>query len=173
MTEEIMDKMDEVQAAKSETIVDAPLQDEQINAKLKATPRRKSIIIALFAVIVAIAIIAVPSYLNGTFFNRLASDVAKAHPGAHCYFGSDYFAIDSNPRDIDSDDMDLNDYLVSSNSIKAIEYVNNKLGFPTWVYQDMLDTTALMGRQNQTSGKYTVTWSYHPNKGLEVKYTKN
>lgn len=147
--------------------------DDTTPKKKGLTPKGKKIVLISIALLVIISAIAVPYYLNSTFFHRLASDVAKNCPGAHCYFGKDYFAIDTNPKDVDSSSMELMDIMVHKDSIEAIEYVNNKLGFPSWLYDDMLDTTALMGKQSESFGKYTVSWSYHPNKGLEVKYVRN
>ena len=36
----------------------------------------------------------------------------------------------------------------------------------------MLKTNALMGRQTEENDKYKVAWSYHPDDGLEVTYSK-
>lgn len=81
--------------------------------------------------------------------------------------GSDgsYLSIDTNPYDID-------DY-TASGSIQAIIDVNSALGLPDYVLDDMGSTTALMGRQSATFDDVTVSWSYHPDKGLEVTYKAN
>ena len=80
--------------------------------------------------------------------------------------GSDgsYLSIDTNPYDLD-------DY-TTDGSIQAIINVNNALGLPDYVIDDMGSTTALMGRQTETFSDIgvTVSWSYHPDKGLEVTY---
>ena len=76
-----------------------------------------------------------------------------------------YLSIDTNPYDID-------DYTVSG-SIQAIVFVNTALGLPDYVLDDMSSTTALMGRQTATFDDVTVSWSYHPDKGLEVIYKAN
>ena len=34
----------------------------------------------------------------------------------------------------------------------------------------MMKTTALMGRQEEETKKYRVSWTYHPDRGLEVTY---
>ena len=36
----------------------------------------------------------------------------------------------------------------------------------------MMKTTALMGRQSAETDKYKVSWTYHPDNGLEVTYEK-
>ena len=81
--------------------------------------------------------------------------------------GSDgsYLSIDTNPYDLD-------DYTVSG-SLQAIIDVNSALGLPDYVLNDMGSTTALMGRQTATFDDVTVSWSYHPDSGLEVTYKAN
>ena len=81
--------------------------------------------------------------------------------------GSDgsYLSIDTNPYDLD-------DYTVSG-SIQAIIDVNSALGLPDYVLDDMGSTTAIMGRQTATFDDVTVSWSYHPDRGLEVTYKAN
>ena len=80
------------------------------------------------------------------------------------YDGS-YLSIDTNPNDID-------DYFNSS-AWSAIQSVNTYLGLPASVEEQMRHTRALDGRQTITHGNYTVTWTYHPDDGLEVMYTVN
>lgn len=76
-----------------------------------------------------------------------------------------YLSIDTNPDDLDdySDD----------DAVQAIVDINYLLGLPDYLLDDMGKTTALMGRQTETFEKVTVSWSYHPNRGLEVTYKKN
>jgi len=50
--------------------------------------------------------------------------------------------------------------------------MNTKLGFSDAVYRKMLQTSALMGRQSEENSKYRVSWTYHPDSGLEVMYEK-
>lgn len=80
--------------------------------------------------------------------------------------GSDgsYLSIDTNPYDID-------DY-TTTGSIQAIIDVNSALGLPDYVLDDMGSTTAMMGRQSEDFSDLgiSVSWSYHPDKGLEVTY---
>ena len=57
-------------------------------------------------------------------------------------------------------------------ALKAIRYANEELGFNGSVYSQMMNTTALMGRQSAENDKYRVSWTYHPDDGLEVTYEK-
>jgi len=56
--------------------------------------------------------------------------------------------------------------------LEAIKYANEQLGFNDSVYAKMLETSALMGRQSEENDKYKVSWTYHPDDGLEVTYEK-
>ena len=80
--------------------------------------------------------------------------------------GSDnsYLSIDDNPYDQD-------DYYIDA-ADAAIEKINRALGLPDALYSDMLQTTWSMGKQKETYEKIgvEVTWTYHPDKGLEVTY---
>ena len=80
--------------------------------------------------------------------------------------GSDnsYLSIDDNPYDYD-------DYYIDA-ADAAIEKINRALGLPDSLYEEMLQTTWSMGKQNETytSIGVTVSWTYHPDKGLEVTY---
>ena len=95
---------------------------------------------------------------------NLYADNARANDG-------NYLKIDTNPSDEDRDSIFYNT-LVERDSLNAIKFVNEKLGFPNSLYDDMLSTTALMGRQTEENRKFVVSWSYHPDTGLEVKYEK-
>ncbi len=75
-----------------------------------------------------------------------------------------YLNIDTNPDDIE-------DYYNYS-AVQAIVSINKKLKFPDYVYDDMCQTTFSDGVRTAESGKVTVSWRYHPDKGLEVKYYK-
>ena len=50
--------------------------------------------------------------------------------------------------------------------------MNRKIGLPDSLYNDMIQTTWSMGKQQETyeSIGIKVSWTYHPNKGLEVTY---
>lgn len=57
-------------------------------------------------------------------------------------------------------------------TLKAIKHANSELGFNNYLYTQVLNTTALMGRQSTETDKYRVSWTYHPDEGLEVTYEK-
>ena len=81
-------------------------------------------------------------------------------------YGSDgsYLSIDTNPYDWDDDG------LAYVEAYYAIEDINNALGLPSSLMNDMGETTGADGKQTETFGDITVSWKYHPDKGLEVTY---
>lgn len=80
--------------------------------------------------------------------------------------GSDgtYLEIDTNPFDRD-------DYHISAAN-DAVEKINSHLGLPSSLMTEINHTSYSMGRQTQTFEKVgiTVTWTYHPDQGLEIIY---
>lgn len=83
-----------------------------------------------------------------------------------CYtLGSDksYLQVDTNPYDID-------DYY-NATYLEILKSAITALKLPNYIYQRMLKTTAMQGRQEVTANGITVSWTYHPNKGLEAMFT--
>ena len=58
----------------------------------------------------------------------------------------------------------------SIEAMDAIEKVNRELGFNDSVAQEMQQTRSIDGRQSASNDDYEITWSYHPDNGLEVLY---
>lgn len=88
-------------------------------------------------------------YSSGSYVLSLASD-------------SSYISADTNP-------MDLDDYFNMTYG-NIIESLNIELGLPDYIWEEMLQTRAIDGRQKETFGNIEVSWSYHPDQGLEVLY---
>ncbi len=78
-------------------------------------------------------------------------------------------ASDGSYIEIDTNVYDLDDYSRMS-TLTKIEDLNEALGLPDSVYQKMLSTRALDGRQTHYADGFTVSWTYHPDDGLEVLY---
>lgn len=106
---------------------------------------------------------------TGWSFYTIYSECNCKYPWADC--GADYLSIDTNPYDYDSDSYSATIYM--SDALSAIRSINSKLGLPTYLYNEMMETRALDGRQTYSSAKVSVAWRYHPDSGLEVRYTKN
>lgn len=80
--------------------------------------------------------------------------------------GSDYSYLSADTNIYNSDDY------TNFSTLYAIKDMNTKMGLPDSLYNDMIQTTWSMGKQSETYENIgvTVTWTYHPDKGLEVTY---
>lgn len=74
-----------------------------------------------------------------------------------------YLSVDTNPSDKD-DYMDYDAYL-------AIISINEALGLPESVLNRMNQTRSMDGIQSYSTDDLEITWTYHPDKGMEVNYT--
>ncbi len=133
----------------------------------------------LFALIIILVIV----FLSGvkkdidkpkkTNFNDKYGDIYYA---SWCEIASDgsYIRIDTNPSDIDDEDFDYSYYQNTfTPANNAIEQINKDLGFSEALKNKMSNTSAMQGVQSDSNEKYKVSWSYHPDKGLEVIYELN
>ena len=126
-------------------------------------------ILAIIAIVVSIS---VATYM--TSFEYYVDKMLDEYPFADNGRTSDgsSLKIDTNPQDKDPDYWTSYDSKKSTDSLNGVKWMNEQLGFSSSVYEDMLETSSLMGKQTASNDKYTVTWTYHPNKGLEVTYIK-
>ena len=78
-------------------------------------------------------------------------------------YDSSYLTIDTNPLDIDdySDDE----------AITALVGTISLLNLPDSLVEKMGQTRALDGMQSENFGDIEVSWTYHPNNGLEVMFS--
>lgn len=74
-----------------------------------------------------------------------------------------YLTIDTNPND-------KADY-VDTEALLALYAVNDALKLPDSVINKMGATRALDGMQSYENDEVEVTWTYHPDSGLEVQYS--
>lgn len=74
-----------------------------------------------------------------------------------------YLYIDTNPSDKD-DYTDYDAYL-------AIVSINEALELPESVLNRMNQTRSMDGIQSYSTDDLDITWTYHPDKGLEVNYS--
>ena len=75
-----------------------------------------------------------------------------------------YLMIDTNPNNYKGNTA------FAETGLDHIEKLNKALGLPDWLYEEMLRTRALDGRQKEDFDNIAVTWSYHPDQGMEVIY---
>ncbi|MBR3767566.1 MAG: zinc ribbon domain-containing protein [Clostridia bacterium] len=81
------------------------------------------------------------------------------------------FAKDDSFIIIDTNYFDIDDYF-DDEALTAIMKINIRLGFSEAVHQKMLQTRSLDGRQQEENEKFIVSWTYHPDTGLEVMYER-
>lgn len=172
--EEILSEMTTTPATEVETPEDAVPENEgvagiPVTAKPKSSKKKFIIIAAAVVAVIAIAaVLLIPSK-----FERVKNECVQI--AGRVAGGGDYFEIDAYPDDFDNIDPAVAALLAPStqeDALKAIKYANEALGFNGSLYSQMLNTTALMGRQSAETSKYRVSWTYHPDNGLEVTYEK-
>lgn len=156
-----------------------PSEGTPAPAKPKLTKQKKIMLGGIAAIaIVAIAIIA--GVARGSVFDQVRNEAMKQYPLANGTAGwvvsDDYIEVDTNPDDINPEKMTRAQYTafepVQDDSLGAIKLINKKLGFSSALYEKMMGTSALMGRQTEENEKFRVSWKYHPKNGLEVMYEK-
>lgn len=138
--------------------------------------KRKIIIVATILIIVLSSLLCAcddNSNNNSNHGNSKSNPLNTAYDTLYkefgwnsCYtLGSDksYLQVDTNPYDID-------DYY-NATYLEILKSAITALKLPDYIYQRMLKTTAMQGRQEVTANGITVSWTYHPNKGLEAMFT--
>ena len=85
-----------------------------------------------------------------------------------------YFNLSSDKSSLKVDSC-FNDNSVDDDPkvIEAIFNINSELGLPSSITTKMEATSSMDGMQSEDCGVYTVTWTYHPDRGLEVTYDVN
>lgn len=131
----------------------------KVNAKNK---KRPTIIIAICAVIVIVIAIAIGSGKEKINFKEVYNEIGGE--GYYCVLASDnsYLKIDTNPSNID-------DYS-SSSAWAMVRKANKALGFSDSLEEKMNHTRSIDGRLTDSNENVKVSWTYHPDKGLEVLY---
>lgn len=122
---------------------------------------------AAVAIIVIVLVILSPSKLEGV--RSHCNEMCNAYVGM-VSGNDDYFMIDTYPDQFEI--LERPSLMMQESALEAIRYANNELGFNGSVYSRMVETSALMGYQSEENNKYKVSWTYHPDEGLEVTYEK-
>ena len=147
------------------------LPKEKISIKEFVKNKKKPIIFSsIVAGIIIIGIIVISVITNvskAVNFQKLYNE--------YCIFtwaevGEDgsYLFIDTNPYDIDGDGLAYPD------AYYAVEDINKALGLPSSLYKEIGETSGADGKQVRTYEDLglEVSWKYHPDKGLEITYSK-
>ncbi len=77
-----------------------------------------------------------------------------------------YIELDTNPGDMEGGDY------ASEHITDDIIKVNKKLGFSEVINKKIGNTTAADGIETQINKNFKASWSYSPDKGLEIIYEK-
>ena len=109
--------------------------------------------------------------LNKIDLKNVYNECECQSPWAKLGSDNSYIYLDTNPYDFD--DESYLSRLYRNDVYNAIDNINSKLGIPSSVKQDMLHTNSLAGRQRRTyeSLGIEVSWTYHPDYGLQVTYS--
>lgn len=143
---------------------------EEKNIKNSQRSKKRVVILGIiFVVVIAVAF----AFLHKTKFEKVKDECVQI--AGRISGSGNYFTIDTYPDEYENmDDAVVNILLpdTQTKALEAIKYANEELGFNGSVYSKMMKTTALMGRQSEENDKYKVSWTYHPDDGLEVTYEK-
>ena len=101
------------------------------------------------------------SYVSPKDFNDMFYDI-KSESWCDIGYDGTWMKLDTNPNNIDDS--------FNSSAWAKIKSVLTQLGFPSSVAEEMNQTRALDGRQTATHGRYEVSWTYHPDSGLEAMF---
>lgn len=101
-------------------------------------------------------------------FKQIVKDKCKGN-SKYCTVAPDGLSleIDTNPTDSKADITQL---MCSIEADPYVQAANKALGLPDSLWSSMNTTSALQGKQSKTYGIIEVTWTYHPDKGLDVIY---
>ena len=96
------------------------------------------------------------------------------HDGTVCVVKENYIKLDSDPLNLDFDDATYDELIAWENNdhlfTEKAEEINAALGFPYVIVERFGTTAKADGRQTESNDKYTVSWTYNPDLGVEVIY---
>lgn len=174
--EALPNDMEEAQATENDISMDVTSGAESGKTETKSKLTKKKITIIAAGIVAAAALAVI--FLIPSEFERVRKECEQM--GIEMTYSDDYFTLDTYTyENWDSDVLafvlSANPYLLDETqekTLKAIKHANSELGFNNYLYTQMLNTTALMGRQSAETDKYRASWTYHPDEGLEVAYEK-
>lgn len=111
------------------------------------------------------------SSLLANDFKYIYQEYCK-YPWAEVGADGSFISIDSNPDDLDSSDYPYLSKQYVKDAGDATKKILKILGFPDYVSKQMDHTSFSDGKQTETLGDITVTWTYHPDRGIEIMFVK-
>ena len=135
---------------------------DQFNATIETKKKKKPIVPIIIGAVVVILVLIIALGGGKKNFSKIFSDIQH---NSWCTISSDgkTMTIDTNPND-EYNYIDLIAYY-------TLEDINAELGFPSYVYSDMGDTTSSDGVQSASTDSVYATWTFSSYTGLEVIYT--
>lgn len=86
--------------------------------------------------------------------------------------GYTYLQTDTDPYNLNNSIARPDNYTdIMIDALDVTKEVFKRLGFSQSVWSQMTSTTALMGVRTATENGIKATWTYHPDRGLEITYT--
>ena len=141
------------------------------NPSSKTESKRTAIVVVVVLVFVGILVFFLT---RGCGSN--GADLTKVYDEYCGGSGSIWAELSDNGKtlsvDIEEDDMTKIDAMLMESRWKNIKSINSALNLPESLNQKLNKTRAIDGRQTETYDNIEVSWSYHPNQGLEIIYTK-
>lgn len=132
--------------------------------KLKTSSTKTKAIIGGVFLLVIVLIIVIAVAASGSKLESVYDKYCNPMWASLTSDGSS-LTIDTNPYD------EEDKYILDAS--EAITTINEELGFSEALREKMGQTRSVDGIQTDSNGKYTVTWKYHPDLGLEVVYEKD
>ncbi len=126
---------------------------------------RKKVIIIAVVLILCCGIIL--SACSGTEkLKKVYDDIVEKHTG-ELYLVCLKIADDHSYLTFDSNPYDSEDYYVP-NYWKLLDDLMEALDVPSYVEEEMNNTTWSLGKQTAEIDGYVLTWTYHPDMGIEI-----
>ena len=135
-------------------------------AKPATGSNKNKVIVGVVVGVAAIAAVTVFVLLHG----KAKGPDLQAIYDEYCSTSFASVALDGSYLSVDTNPSDLDDH-TNYEAYNAIKKINEALGFPESVLYKMNQTRSLDGIQTYSNSELEVSWTYHPNRGLEVNYS--
>ena len=169
----LQSQVPEIEASNEGQVTDQEGLPDGITGEIEEKPKKKLAKkkLAIFGAILVVAAVIAAIILTPSKFEKVKRKCLDIVGTVST--GKGYFTLDTYPDAWEDVDSRVTSLLLPNHqkqTLEAIQYANEALGFNGSLYHKMLETTALMGRQTEENSKYRVSWKYHPDDGLEVTY---
>lgn len=142
------------------------LQQAPMKLKIPKKVNPRLIQIGVIVVGIIVVVITIFSFKGSTSKKINLSEIFKL-AGCDTYYCE--LANDGSYIEVDTNPLDLDDYS-STSAFNMVKALNKELGFNESLNSKMLKTRALDGTLSDENDNIKVTWTYHPDRGLNVTY---